>query len=61
VGGAHYAASKGGVISLTKSIAREYGPQGIRANAICLSLLKNMFGPGSGRPPMASGGSLSVG
>lgn len=38
VGGSHYAASKGGVISLTKSIAREFGPQGIRANAICPSM-----------------------
>ena len=34
-GWGHYAASKGGVISLTKSIAREYGPQGIRANVVC--------------------------
>jgi NAD(P)-dependent dehydrogenase (short-subunit alcohol dehydrogenase family) len=38
VGGAHYAASKGGVISLTRSIAREFGPKGIRANAICPSM-----------------------
>lgn len=38
VGGSHYAASKGGVISLTKSIAREFGPHGIRANAICPSM-----------------------
>ncbi|MDP3676830.1 MAG: SDR family NAD(P)-dependent oxidoreductase [Novosphingobium sp.] len=35
VGGAHYAASKGGVVSLTRSIAREFGPLGIRANSIC--------------------------
>lgn len=35
VGSAHYAAAKGGVLSLTRSIAREYGPAGIRANAIC--------------------------
>jgi NAD(P)-dependent dehydrogenase (short-subunit alcohol dehydrogenase family) len=35
VGGAHYASTKGGVISLTRSIAREFGPQGIRANVIC--------------------------
>lgn len=35
VGGSHYAAAKGGVISLTRSIAREFGPIGIRANAIC--------------------------
>ena len=38
VGSAHYAASKGGVISLTRSIAREFGPQGIRANVICPSM-----------------------
>lgn len=38
VGGAHYAASKGAVISLTRSIAREFGPKGIRANVICPSM-----------------------
>jgi NAD(P)-dependent dehydrogenase (short-subunit alcohol dehydrogenase family) len=38
VGGAHYAASKGGVISLTKTIAREFGPKGIRANVVCPSM-----------------------
>ena len=38
VGGAHYAASKGGVISLTRSIAREFGPMGIRANVVCPSM-----------------------
>jgi NAD(P)-dependent dehydrogenase (short-subunit alcohol dehydrogenase family) len=30
-----YTASKGGVLSLTRSLAVQYGPQGIRANAIC--------------------------
>lgn len=35
VGGAHYASAKGGMLSLTRSIAREFGPKGIRANAIC--------------------------
>jgi NAD(P)-dependent dehydrogenase (short-subunit alcohol dehydrogenase family) len=38
VGGAHYAASKGGVISLTKTIAREFGVDGIRANTVCPSM-----------------------
>lgn len=38
VGGAHYAASKGGVISLTRTIAREFGPMGIRANVVCPSM-----------------------
>jgi 2-hydroxycyclohexanecarboxyl-CoA dehydrogenase len=30
----HYAASKGGVIALTKTVAREYGAHGITANTI---------------------------
>ncbi len=30
-----YTASKGAVIALTKSLAVQFGPQGIRANAIC--------------------------
>jgi len=30
-----YTASKGGMISLTKSFAIQYGPHGIRCNAIC--------------------------
>jgi 3-oxoacyl-[acyl-carrier protein] reductase len=33
-GVAHYAAAKAGVMALAKSIAREYGEQGIRANAV---------------------------
>ena len=33
-GGPHYAASKGAVQSLAKSMARELGPDGIRVNAI---------------------------
>jgi NAD(P)-dependent dehydrogenase (short-subunit alcohol dehydrogenase family) len=40
VGGPHYAASKGGMLSLTKSIAREFGPLGIRANAICPAMIE---------------------
>jgi NAD(P)-dependent dehydrogenase (short-subunit alcohol dehydrogenase family) len=40
VGGSHYAASKGGVLSLTKSIAREFGAFGIRANAICPAMIE---------------------
>jgi NAD(P)-dependent dehydrogenase (short-subunit alcohol dehydrogenase family) len=34
-GVAPYAAAKGGVIALTKSLAVEYGPQGIRVNCVC--------------------------
>jgi NAD(P)-dependent dehydrogenase (short-subunit alcohol dehydrogenase family) len=40
VGGAHYAASKGGVMSLTRSIAREFAPLSIRANVICPAMIE---------------------
>lgn len=38
LGNTLYATSKGGVLSFTKGIAREYGPQGIRANCVAPGL-----------------------
>ncbi len=35
-----YAAAKGGIISLTRSLAGAYADQGVRANAICPGLIK---------------------
>jgi 3-oxoacyl-[acyl-carrier protein] reductase len=39
-GQANYAASKGGVISLTKSIAREFASRGITANAVAPGFIR---------------------
>jgi len=44
-GGAGYAASKGGVLSLTRAVAAAWGRKGVRANAIC---------PGGVETPMTS-------
>jgi len=35
----HYAAAKGGIIALTKSIAKEFGPLGINANCVCPGII----------------------
>lgn len=43
--GAAYGASKGGVLALTRTLAVEYGKQGLRANAVC---------PGSIMTPMTT-------
>lgn len=34
-GGAHYAAAKGGILGLSRAMARELAPENIRVNAVC--------------------------
>ncbi len=48
---AHYAASKGGVIALTKALAMEFGPSGITVNTIPPSIIDTPMarGPASHR------------
>ena len=42
-GEAHYCAAKAGVMALTRCLAKEVSPQGIRANAIAPGLIMNEF------------------
>ncbi|MDT7764175.1 MAG: hypothetical protein QOC63_3595, partial [Mycobacterium sp.] len=58
-GGSAYNAAKGGVVLLTKNIALDYGPSGIRANAICpgfvaTPMLESVFGMAGMEGPRAS-------
>jgi NAD(P)-dependent dehydrogenase (short-subunit alcohol dehydrogenase family) len=58
-GGSSYNAAKGGVVLLTKNIALDYGPSGIRANAICpgfiaTPMLDSVFGLAGMEGPRAS-------
>jgi NAD(P)-dependent dehydrogenase (short-subunit alcohol dehydrogenase family) len=38
-GFAHYAAAKAGLLQLTRTAALEYGPSGVRVNAVCPSVI----------------------
>ncbi len=58
-GGSAYNAAKGGVVLLTKNIALDYGPSGIRANAVCpgfieTPLTESVFGLPGMEGPRAS-------
>jgi NAD(P)-dependent dehydrogenase (short-subunit alcohol dehydrogenase family) len=56
-----YSAAKAAVISMTKAAAVEYGPKGIRANAICPGfILSEIMGAGGGEkfPEMAQKAAL---
>jgi len=42
----HYAAAKAGIIALTKSLAVEYAPAGLRFNVVCPGRVKTAIGSG---------------
>ena len=43
-GHAHYAASKAGILALTRTLAVEYAKRGLRANAVCPGSIKTAMG-----------------
>lgn len=42
-GAAAYAASKGAVMTFTRAMAKEFGPQGIRVNCVCPGMISTTF------------------
>ena len=42
-GASLYAASKGAVMTFTRAIAKEFGPEGIRVNALCPGMIATKF------------------
>ena len=58
-GGAHYTASKGGIIAMTETLAIEWAPLGITVNAIAPGAIDTPMVQAAGMPPEAMQGMLA--
>ncbi|GGL87172.1 short chain dehydrogenase [Deinococcus aerolatus] len=55
-----YCASKGGVVNLTRQLAVDYGPSGVRVNAVCPGYVDTDMGGQRGRlPPQQAAAALA--
>lgn len=43
IGASHYAASKGAIVTYTRSLAKEFGPMGIRVNGVAPGVIATRF------------------
>lgn len=59
-GGSSYNAAKGGVVLLTKNIALDYGPSGIRANVVCPGFIETPLADSVLRLPGMEGPLISI-